>query len=381
MKDNFEKLIKKTGAHAALTETEREKMRALLSEYAAMKPVRESIAPSAGAGVTFIDAWRAYLRRPAGAVIAAALILTLSSGGVAYAAQGALPGNVLYPIKINVIEPLQLALATTPEAKASLQMAFAGYRIDEAALLANDGKLGTTTEAVLAANFTENANGAAIALAQERARNPTAADVLSAGFTARLAAYESVLAVVGARSRSKDATAHFQTVVQTQIASIADAQTNGDASSTSPVGVSAQERSVAADRNILHLQNAADAALRVSADMIGMASSTLDASSSADARSELQRASAFAEQGHALFKQHDEAGATRAFQNSLSATARLDVLTRAAVTLGVQAFAATSASTTSADGIGGSSTSAEGISHLPLVIPPTKKKLDSPLGL
>ena len=362
-----------------LTEAEREKMRALLREYATMKPVRESVA-ALTARPAFLDAWVAYVRRPIGIIVAAVLILVLSSGSVAYAAEGTLPGDILYPIKVNVIEPVQLALAVSPEAKAALQMTFAGYRIDEAAVLANDGKLGTTTEAALAANFTENANGAAIAVAQERMRNPTAADMLSAGFAARLAAYENVLAVV-AHSRGKGATTHLQAAIQTQLALISGAQTGGDTSSTSPNGISAQEQFTAADQNVLHLQNAADAALRVSANIIGAASSTLDAASSADARSELQRASSLVEQGRVLLKQHDENGAARAFQDSLSTTARLDVLTRAAAALGVQVFATTSASSTSAGAPGGSPADIKDTVHLPRVPSHEKKGQNFPLGL
>ncbi len=379
MKNDFEKRIKKAGAHITLTEAEREKMRALLREYATMKPVREPVAPLP-VHATFFDAWVAYVRRPIGIVVVAVLILALSSSGVAYAAEGTLPGDILYPIKVNVIEPVQLALAVSPEAKAALQMTFAGYRIDEAALLANDGKLGTTTEAALAANFTENASGAAIAVAQERMRNPTAADMLSAGFAARLAAYENVLAVV-AHSRNKGATEHLQAAIQTQLALIASAQTSGDASSTLPDGIPPQEQSTIADQNVLHLQNAADTALRVSAGIIGAASSTLDASSSADARRELQRASALVEQGRVLLKRHDENGAARAFQDSLSATARLDVLTRAAATLGVQVFATTSASTTSSGALGGSPADARDTVHLPRVLSPEKKGQNLPFGL
>ncbi len=379
MKNNFEKLIKKAGARLALTGAEREKMRALLREYAAMKPVREPLTAPTGARGAFADAWLAYLRRPAGIAVAAVLILVLSSGGIAYAAEGTLPGDALYPVKVNVIEPLQLALAASPEAKAALQMTFAEYRIDEAALLANDGKLGTTTEAALAANFAKNANGAARAVAQERVHNPTAADVLSTRFATRLAAYESVLALVSARPHAKEATARLQAIIRAQIVSIAAAQTGGAGSSTSSGGSSAQEP--AGGENILRLQDAANAALRVSAGVISVASSTLDASSSADARNELQRASAFAEQGRILLERHDTNGAARAFQDSLSATARLDVLTRAAAALGVQAFATTSASTTPADGIEGSSTSTGAILHSSPAIPPVKTGRNLPFGL
>lgn len=358
MKNDYEKLIKKAGARVALTDTERAKMRLLLREYAEMKPVRESAAPRARAA--FVEVWLAYLRRPAGITVAAVLILALSSSGIAYAAEGALPGDTLYPIKVSVVEPVRVALAASPEAKASLQMAFAENRVDEAATLASRGKLGTATEAALAANFNKNATDAAVTVARERAQNQTEADMLSTNFAARLAAYQSVLAAADEHSRdshsaSSTTTAHFQGVIQTQIASITDIQADEDAQLRSSPATSTQERSATRGRDVRRLQSAADAALRVSATIVGAASSTLDSSSSASARDELMRASTLAEQGRTLLEQHDDKGASKAFQDSLSATARLDVLTRAATKLDIQAFATTSTSTTSSIKTGESS--------------------------
>ncbi|MFA6408373.1 MAG: DUF5667 domain-containing protein [Candidatus Paceibacterota bacterium] len=347
MKNYFEKLIQKAGTHVSLTEAEREKMRFLLREYAGMKPVRESAEPRARARAVFIDTWLIYLRRPASIALTAVLVLTLSSSGIAYAAEGALPGDTLYPIKVAVVEPVRLALAASPEASAALQMKFAERRVDEAATLASKGKLGGETEAALVANFTKNAAGAAITVAHERAQNPTAADVLTTNFAARLAAYEDVLAAVDKHSGDSDTTAHFQTVIRTQVISIANVQADDDIRAASSSRASVKERKVGNRKDIRHLQDATDAALRISADIIGTASSTLDSSSSASARDELTHASALAKKGRALLEQDDEEGASRAFQDSLSATARLDVLTRASAKLDIQAFATASTSTTS----------------------------------
>jgi hypothetical protein len=184
-------------------------------------------------------------------------------------------------------------------------------------------------------------------VAHERAQNPTAADVLTTNFAARLAAYEDVLAAVDKHSGDSDTTAHFQTVIRTQVISIANVQADDDIRAASSSRASVKERKVGNRKDIRHLQDATDAALRISADIIGTASSTLDSSSSASARDELTHASALAKKGRALLEQDDEEGASRAFQDSLSATARLDVLTRASAKLDIQAFATASTSTTS----------------------------------
>lgn len=347
MKDNFEKNIRRAAREITLTDGEREKMRFVLSEYAAMKPVREPLTRPREARGVFLNALLAYARRPAGIAMAAVLILAASSGGIAYAAEGALPGDALYPIKTAVVEPLRVALAMSPEAKAALQMSFAEHRVDEAATLASEGRLSTSTEAELAANFNENAVSAVAVVAHERTQDPTTADLLATKFAARLAAYQNVLAAVSGRARDSESTTHIQTAIQAQLSSIEVDQ--GDTASTSPRGARSRDQGDVANQDARHLQDAADAALRISTDIVGTASSTLDASSSASALDELSRASELAKQGSALLEEHDEAGASRAFQDSLSATARLDVLTRASEKFKIQAFAATSTTATSSD--------------------------------
>ncbi|MEK7618816.1 MAG: DUF5667 domain-containing protein [Patescibacteria group bacterium] len=73
-----------------------------------------------------------------------ALILTLAvlaSTGVSLAAEQALPGDFLYPIKVGVNERVQASLAATPKAKTQLQIRLVTRRIDEAEKLAAKGKL------------------------------------------------------------------------------------------------------------------------------------------------------------------------------------------------------------------------------------------------
>lgn len=339
MKHNFKKLIWKTGAHITLTENERGKIRSLLREYASMKPVREPFLSSKQThNVVFIDKLFARLHRPTSIVLMIVLILTISSGGIAYAAEEALPGNALYPIKTALIEPIQIALTVSPEARASLQMKFAEQRINEAATLANEKKLGTTTEATLITNFIKNAKGAIATITRERLQNPTTADLLATDFAARLAAYENVLATMDKHPRGSGATTYLQAAVKAQITLLENAQITDNTQATSS---QIHEWSAKDWQNMHDWQNAANTALRNSATIINTSSNTLDSLSSARARDALANATALAAQGQMLLKQHDENGASRAFRDSLSATARLDVLVRAATKFKIQLFSTT----------------------------------------
>lgn len=87
----------------------------------------------------------------------AVLFIIIGAGGAAYASGSALPGDALYPLKVAVAEPIEGALASTPEAKLAWNAKVAETRLDEAIALAAKGELTATTSAELAANFNSHA--------------------------------------------------------------------------------------------------------------------------------------------------------------------------------------------------------------------------------
>ncbi len=90
---------------------------------------------------------------PRSIAVASGLISLLVLGGTAYAAQGSLPGNPLYAVKIHIDEPVQVALAITPEQKAQANASIAERRVAEAQVLAARGTLDAITTKELQANF------------------------------------------------------------------------------------------------------------------------------------------------------------------------------------------------------------------------------------
>ncbi len=125
------------------------RMRADLSAYADLHTVPET------ASVSTISTVSALLSRTrrfyAGAL--AALLLVLGGTQASLAAEGALPGDILYPIKVAVNEPLALTLSFAPERKAELAAEFAARRLDEAARLSATGELDDSRATELAARF------------------------------------------------------------------------------------------------------------------------------------------------------------------------------------------------------------------------------------
>jgi len=96
------------------------------------------------------------LFRPFAATLASAFILTLAGGGMAYAAEGSLPGDLLYPIKVHITEPVISTLSFTPARRAQWNVRIIERRLTEANAL--EGKSNPDSrQMILRSQMEENA--------------------------------------------------------------------------------------------------------------------------------------------------------------------------------------------------------------------------------
>ena len=107
-------------------------------------------------------------------VFAGVLAIFLVGAGTASAAEGALPGDWLYPVKINVNEQVELALAQGSQQKVAVEALLASRRVQEAQTLAAEGRLDATTTDEIVQNFNAHAE-VALALAHEHKLSRAAA--------------------------------------------------------------------------------------------------------------------------------------------------------------------------------------------------------------
>lgn len=174
-----------------LTDQERAEMRSEIRFFMAEYPVRRTFlerlfskTQSSVPGVTYMQ--------PA---LAGFLIVLLVGGSTTYAAAEALPGDLLYPIKVSVNEPIVGALAISSEAKAKWNATLAARRLGEAGTLALEGRLTPEARAIIEDNFekqTEAFEDNTEALTREEDRVEVAADVQSY-MEVSLKAYADVL--------------------------------------------------------------------------------------------------------------------------------------------------------------------------------------------
>ena len=122
------------------------------------------------------------------------ILALLIGGGTSYAAEGALPGDALYAVKVNVNEEVRGWLAASDQDKASWEAKRADRRLTEAEELAADGRLDSEVQARVAFNFDTHAERVQERIETFEANEDFKAAVdISAKFETSLRAHENIL--------------------------------------------------------------------------------------------------------------------------------------------------------------------------------------------
>lgn len=187
MNEDIEQLLQPL-KRDGLTRDERENIRRELRVFMAEHPVREEISAWSWTSMS--------LHRFASGAVAFALVLTVGAG-TSYAAEGTLPGDLLYPIKLGVNERVAGALASGPKAKATWHAERATRRLEEVETLAASGRLDATTSAEVHENLERSAkdfDNVIAAVAEEGGAEAVAG--VQSDFEATLTAHAKVLAAL-----------------------------------------------------------------------------------------------------------------------------------------------------------------------------------------
>ncbi len=195
----FTEDFKNEGLRIRLTMQEKATLRARLSERMALNPA----SPLRATPYHFFMFHSVALQRTVSA-FAVFVFLIGSGGGTSYAAQAALPGELLYAVKIHVNEFVEAALATSPVAKAEVQAVLAERRVEEAQTLASRGMLTEVAATELQVRFDEHAEAAQSLTEALAAIDPGAAAQIGTQFSSSLAANDAVLVSLGEQSQNEE---------------------------------------------------------------------------------------------------------------------------------------------------------------------------------
>jgi hypothetical protein len=136
--------------------------------------------------------------------LAAFLMVAFVGGGTVSAARGALPGDLLYPVKISVNEVVEQSLALDIASKAAVHAKLAQRRVEEVESLVARGDLREEVVVQVEESFDQHIKSAGSFSAQLEAEDPGAAAELALTLESSLAAHGEILASLGEESEDED---------------------------------------------------------------------------------------------------------------------------------------------------------------------------------
>ncbi len=137
------------------------------------------------------------------AMVAVALILVLGTGTATYAAEASLPGDLLYPVKVNVSEPITGVFAFTPSAKAEWHARVAEARLAEAETLTERGTLTEDTSVALSNDFNAHAAAVTDITTTIRESDPVSAQDIDTLFQSAVAHHGSAILVAAKNHKNE----------------------------------------------------------------------------------------------------------------------------------------------------------------------------------
>ncbi len=196
-----------------------------------------------------------------------ALVLVLG-GGTTFAANGSLPGDILYPVKIHVNEGVESALAVSSETKAKVNLNQATRRLEEAEKLAFEGRLSASTQADIESKFTKKSVEATGIIDRLRASGSVdAAATLSSDFESSLRAHQRIIANLSLKDegdeKTRAAVGSMLGAVERKLARVTESRADAEvviATSSNQAGIriAAQNALSVAEKEIAQVKTAAN---------------------------------------------------------------------------------------------------------------------------
>lgn len=187
--------------------TQEEKSEVLMRSWSAIEKIEAAHAFSAATGRTaevgrhgvsvatsLKSAWYSYFMERKFVPALCLAVLLVATGGTSLAAENALPGDLLYPVKIGLNEQVRSFTAITPEAKAKFALEITDRRLKEVALLSSQGRLDAAASATIQGELLKQAGQIKNQVASLVATNNIqAAQEISLNFESSLRAHELIL--------------------------------------------------------------------------------------------------------------------------------------------------------------------------------------------
>ena len=273
-------------------------------------------------------------------VMAGFLVFVLAGAGtVSAAAGGALPGDLLYPVKINVNESVKIALASTPASRAQVHAELADARVEEAQALAAQGRLDTAATAKLSDNFDEHAKHAQDLVQSIAESDPGSAVEITTELDSALAANGAVLRSLGDKSTDKETKNNSGRFAVRVLAHVgATGRITAAQEASMPKAVAVQMMTVLSSDDRSENGNGASTIETKAAQVLAgaraqfmQASSTFDATTTAQLSAQFAAVDTLMAQGSTALGAGDSKAAMHSFTEALSKSAQLRAVLKAQI--------------------------------------------------
>ncbi len=189
----LETQLKKATKHMVLVEEDKALMRERLVSYMEHKPLRREPVHGRRAA-TRLPLFGFFRTHHLSGALVIALLATTSTFGMSFAAGDALPGDLLYPVKVNVNEEVKGAFKISHESRIEFEQTRAELRLKEASQLASEGRLDSKKQEAVAKLFAEHTEAVTEQVQEVEESDPVLAAEVSTEFEAALDTHEAVLA-------------------------------------------------------------------------------------------------------------------------------------------------------------------------------------------
>ncbi len=195
MDKNLKQFIERT-KNIKLSQEERSSVKNSVLNFVSQNPVSPNVEPHLGYGPNIF-----FTKLNFASSMAIMLIITVMvGGGVAFGAEKALPGDILYSVKLSVNEEVRGWMATSEQSKADWEIRRTERRLEEAEELADEGSLNAEASENLETNFEAHAQKVKERVEKFRNKdNFNAAASLSLNFETSLKAHEKILSKLAER--------------------------------------------------------------------------------------------------------------------------------------------------------------------------------------
>ncbi|MFA5954088.1 MAG: DUF5667 domain-containing protein [Patescibacteria group bacterium] len=268
---------------------------------------------------------RVILLRPVGAVF---LILVLISASTATAAEQSLPGDILYPVKINVTEPARGLLALSTEAQAEWQSLLLERRMNEATELSEQGRLDKNNSVIVSRQITEQVTKTEDASKKlQREDQQTTAVTIQSSAAASLAAQAQVFARINSDNtpdENQDDTSRDALILTMR----KQAEHVAAAAAKTAAKIEKRTDSDALKRTATRQQKSSEDAIDAAKSLLTKRQDELDAQAVLDAQTTLDAAINAGLEGKQLFATNEYGKAYVKFQMAESFSKQASVLMR-----------------------------------------------------